>query len=296
MDLIKLETFLDIVERGSYSRACEDLGYSISGISKMMKTMEDEIGIPLINRTNKGISLTHDGEKVLPMIRELINYKDTLEEEISLIRGVETGKIRIGCFPTVSFVLIPPIIAEFKEHHPNIEVEVVEEHLIKNLEQWMNQGIIDVGIFSRQEYHNYDWTGVRDDRYVALFPEGHRFQELEKIPVKDLFAEEMVFFKSHDGIDQDIIHVLNHLDIEKKTLYTTNSDFTHIRLVERQGFVTIIPELIAKEALGMARVDYRPIDADVKRELGFAVRDIKRVSPAVRQLLRYVEKSDLSSY
>lgn len=80
MDLIKLETFLDIVERGSYSRACEDLGYSISGISKMMKSMEDEIGIPLINRTNKGISLTPDGEKVLPMIRELINYKDTLEE------------------------------------------------------------------------------------------------------------------------------------------------------------------------------------------------------------------------
>ena len=58
----------------------------------------------------------------------------------------------------------------------------------------------------------------------------------------------------------------------------------------------MIPELIAKEAVGLFSVDYRPIDTEVKRELGFAVRDIKRVSPAVRQLLRYVEKSGLFSY
>ena len=66
--------------------------------------------------------------------------------------------------------------------------------------------------------------------------------------------------------------------------------------MERQGFVTMIPELIAREAVGIFSVDYRPIDADVKRELGFAVRDIKRVSPAVRQLLKYVEKTGISSY
>ena len=64
MDMVKYEIFLDIIERGSYSKACEDLGYSLSGISKMMKSMEEEIDIPLITRTNKGISLTPDGEKV----------------------------------------------------------------------------------------------------------------------------------------------------------------------------------------------------------------------------------------
>ena len=91
MDMVKYEIFLDIIERGSYSKACEDLGYSLSGISKMMKSMEEEIDIPLITRTNKGISLTPDGEKVLPLIRQLINYKEVIEEEFALIRGVETG-------------------------------------------------------------------------------------------------------------------------------------------------------------------------------------------------------------
>lgn len=293
MDLVKYEVFLDIVERGSYSKVCEDLGYSLSGISKMMKSMEEEIDIPLINRTNKGITLTSDGEKVLPLIRQLINYKEVIEEEFSLIRGVESGKIRIGGFPTISFTWISSLIAIFKKNHPNIAIEVIEENSIKNLEQWLNQGIIDVALFSKQPYHNYDWVGVKKDRYVALFSKEHRFAQVEQVPVNQLFEEDLVLFKSHEGIDQDVVRVMQYVGYDKVPKYTSNSDFTVIRLAERLGFVALIPELIAKAVIDLFDVDFRPIDVDVTREIGFAVRDVKRVSPAVRQLLKYAKDVEL---
>ncbi len=293
MDLVKYEVFLDIVERGSYSKVCEDLGYSLSGISKMMKSMEEEIDIPLINRTNKGITLTSDGEKVLPLIRQLINYKEVIEEEFSLIRGVESGKIRIGGFPTISFTWISSLIAIFKKNHPNIAIEVIEENSIKNLEQWLNQGIIDVALFSKQPYHNYDWVGVKKDRYVALFSKEHRFAQVEQVPVNQLFEEDLVLFKSHEGIDQDVVRVMQYVGYDKVPKYTSNSDFTVIRLAERLGFVALIPELIAKAVIDLFDVGFRPIDVDVTREIGFAVRDVKRVSPAVRQLLKYAKDVEL---
>lgn len=293
MDLVKYEVFLDIVERGSYSKVCEDLGYSLSGISKMMKSMEEEIDIPLINRTNKGITLTSDGEKVLPLIRQLINYKEVIEEEFSLIRGVESGKIRIGGFPTISFTWISSLIAIFKKNHPNIAIEVIEENSIKNLEQWLNQGIIDVALFSKQPYHNYDWVGVKKDRYVALFSKEHRFAQVEQVPVNQLFEEDLVLFKSHEGIDQDVVRVMQYVGYDKVPKYTSNSDFTVIRLAEKLGFVALIPELIAKAVIDLFDVDFRPIDVDVTREIGFAVRDVKRVSPAVRQLLKYAKDVEL---
>lgn len=293
MDLVKYEVFLDIVERGSYSKVGEDLGYSLSGISKMMKSMEEEIDIPLINRTNKGITLTSDGEKVLPLIRQLINYKEVIEEEFSLIRGVESGKIRIGGFPTISFTWISSLIAIFKKNHPNIAIEVIEENSIKNLEQWLNQGIIDVALFSKQPYHNYDWVGVKKDRYVALFSKEHRFAQVEQVPVNQLFEEDLVLFKSHEGIDQDVVRVMQYVGYDKVPKYTSNSDFTVIRLAERLGFVALIPELIAKAVIDLFDVDFRPIDVDVTREIGFAVRDVKRVSPAVRQLLKYAKDVEL---
>lgn len=292
MDIVKYEVFLDIVERGSYSKVCEDLGYSLSGISKMMKSMEEEIDIPLINRTNKGITLTPDGEKVLPLIRQLINYKDIIEEEFSLIKGIESGKIRIGCFPTISFAWISKLIAIFKNNHPNIVIEVIEENSIRILEQWLNQGIIDVGVFSKQPYHNYDWVGEREDKYVALFSKKHRFAQLGQVSVNQLFEEDLVLFKSHDGIDQDVIKVMEYVGKDKVPKYTTNSDFTVIRLAEQVGFVALIPELIAKIVVDIFDVTYRPIDVDVNRQIGFAVKDVKRASPAVRQLLKYVKDTE----
>lgn len=197
-----------------------------------MKSMEEEIDIPLINRTNKGITLTSDGEKVLPLIRQLINYKEVIEEEFSLIRGVESGKIRIGGFPTISFTWISSLIAIFKKNHPNIAIEVIEENSIKNLEQWLNQGIIDVALFSKQPYHNYDWVGVKKDRYVALFSKEHRFAQVEQVPVNQLFEEDLVLFKSHEGIDQDVVRVMQYVGYDKVPKYTSNSDFTVIRLAE----------------------------------------------------------------
>lgn len=293
MDLVKFETFLSIVERGSYSKACEDLGYTLSGISKMMKSMEEEIGIPLIVRTNKGIHVTPEGETIIPYIRQLVNDKEIIEEELALMKGVESGRIRIGCFPTVSFSLVPEIINYFKENHPNISIEVTEENGIKNLEQWLNQGIIDVAIFSRQPYHNYDWTNLQEDSYVALFNREHRFMDYDVVPVDELFDEEMVLFKSHEGIDQDVIQVMKHVEGKKMPRYTTNSDFTAIRLTEKLGFVTLLPELIARNAVKTFDVDYRPIDVNVCREIGFAVRDAKRLSPAVKQLLKYAKDMEL---
>lgn len=292
MDLVKYEAFLNVVERGSYSKACEDLGYTLSGISKMMKSMEEEIGIPLIIRTNKGISLTPEGERITPMIRQMIQDKAIVEEELALMKGVESGKIRIGCFPTISFAWVPSIIAHFKQAHPNIQIEITEENGIKNLEQWLNQGIIDVGIFSRQPYHNYDWTGLRTDRYVALFRPDHRFAEYEQVPVNELFREELVLFKSHEGIDQDIVKVMEHVTEPRKSRYTTNSDFTAVRLAEQLGCVTLLPQLIAEKAVQNFAVDYKPIDAAVTREIGFAVRDARRVSPAVKKLLKFVKETE----
>lgn len=293
MDIIKYEAFLKVVDRGSYNKACEDLGYTLSGISKMMKSMEEEIGVPLIIRNNKGITLTTEGERVLPLIRQLISYKDALEEEFSLIRGIESGKIRIGSFPTTSFAWIPKIMQKPKSEHPNIEVEILEENSIKQLEKWLNQGIIDVGIFSRQPYHAYDWFGVQVDTYVALLPKAHPLTAKEIVTMKELLEEDFILFKSHEGIDQDVFNAMRYVEFNAMPKYTSNSDFSVIHMVEQNDFVTLIPRLIAEHAVLEFDVEIRPVDIDVNREIGFAVRDIEKVSPAVRQLIKYIKNNEL---
>lgn len=293
MDITKYQVFLNTIDRGGFNKASEDLGYTQSGISKMMRSMEKEIGFPLITRTNKGVTLTTEGVKVLPLIRELVKADERLEEEFSLIRGIESGVVRIGSFPTTAFAWMPKMLSCFHEKHPNIQVEVIEDNSLKQLEQWLSQGIIDIGIFSYQDYQNYEWCNIKRDPYVALLPKNHPLAKENIIPIKDIFGERLILFKSHEGLDQDVVQLLKHVNIEIKPSFTTNSDFSVMHMVEQNNFVTILPKLIAEYAVNMFQVVYRPLDIEVSRDIGMAVLSRDRISPATQKFLKCAYSSEL---
>lgn len=127
MDIKKYEVLLNVIDRGSLVRACEDSGYTQSGITHMMNSLEQEVGFPILLRTNKGVQITPAGEQVLSAIRELVHMNERLEQEFNLIRGLETGKLRIGCYPTVACSWMPKLLRVFRERYPNIQIELIED-------------------------------------------------------------------------------------------------------------------------------------------------------------------------
>lgn len=290
MDLIKYEVFLSIAERGSFSKVCEEYGYSQSGISRMMRSMEEEIGFPLIARNNKGIVLTAEGRRVLPLIQQLVRNNDILEDEFLTIRGIEKGLVRIGSFPTTAYAWTPKILKAFHEKYPSVQIEVMEDHNIKLLEQWLNQGFIDLGIFSKQYQSSFDWIDIAKDPFVALLPAGHPLAAKEIVPINDLVREEFVLFRSHEGDDPDTRGWMRRVEEKVEPVFTTNSDFTTIRVVEQNGMVTILPELIAKHAVESYHVVYRPLDIEESREVGIAVRNMEQLSPFAKKFIEYAKK------
>jgi DNA-binding transcriptional LysR family regulator len=186
MDISKYEIFLAVVDQGSYSRVSSELGYTPSALSKMMKSLETEAGMQLIFRSNKGISLTPEGERVIPLIRKMVRCHEELEEEYALIHGLEKGKVRIGCFPTIAFVWIPKIVAAFQDRCPNIQVEVTEENSVGQLEYWLSHNVIDVGVFSRDASQPFDWLMEKEDPYVVMMQKDHRLAEKPVLTKEDL--------------------------------------------------------------------------------------------------------------
>ncbi len=295
MDLRKYEVLLRVIERGCINNVSYDMGYTHSGISKMLNSMESELGFPIIKRNNKGITLTSEGELLIDRIRRLVAENEKLEEEISQIKGLETGKIRIGCFPTVAFAMMPEIISEFSEKYPYIEIEVVEENDIERLEQWLNQGIIDIAAFSRLTRHSYDWVREFDDMYVGLIPRGHELAEYDVIPLEKMFEHSIILFKSHKGLDQDIIQILQYKDIDGHVRYTVNSDFTAIRMVGKNNCVALVPELIARHGVKMFDVEYRPIDVKLNRNIGFALKNKSEISPSMKKFVKCLKEMNFEN-
>ena len=96
MDTAKIRALLAAADLGSISKAADALGYTQSGVTHIIRALEEEAGFPLLLRGNRGVRLTADGERLAPLFRELAAMADRLEQELALTRGVERGAVRIG--------------------------------------------------------------------------------------------------------------------------------------------------------------------------------------------------------
>ena len=98
----RYEVFLTVLNLGSFTAAANRLGYSQSAVSKMIASLEDELSIPLLRRTRAGLTLTPEGERLLPAIRTAVANYQSMKAIAGEINGLESGEIRIGVFASIS--------------------------------------------------------------------------------------------------------------------------------------------------------------------------------------------------
>ena len=288
MDIKKYEVLLNTLNRGCFAKACEDLGYSQPAITHMMKSMEREIGLPLLRRSNKGIQLTNEGQEVLPLIQELVKANERLNQKYDELLGGETGRVRVGCFPTMACAWMPKILREFEARHPNIHIELLEENSLPCLENWLTTGFVDLCLISKQPKHTFRWFPLKKDPFYALMPMGHPLAEFDAVPVKELEKYPFLACRTKDGRDADIDSYLERNGTSVQPKFTSNLDYT-IGFMVREGLgVSILPGLILKAIFGTNPLDIavRKLDPPAYRELGIAVRAAEDISPAMNRFIR----------
>lgn len=105
MDTKKYKVLERAIHLGSFSRAAEELNYTQSAITQMMKSLESEIGFPILSKNHQGVQLTSNGQKIMPAIRSLLKSAEALQQEINSINNIESGNLRIGTFLSCSIQL-----------------------------------------------------------------------------------------------------------------------------------------------------------------------------------------------
>ena len=88
MDRTKTKIFLYVVDSGSFTKAAAAYGYTTSGISHMMSSMEEEFGFPLLIRSRSGVKPTANAEKLIPILRSQLSWDEQLQQTISEISGI----------------------------------------------------------------------------------------------------------------------------------------------------------------------------------------------------------------
>ncbi|MDT3431474.1 LysR family transcriptional regulator [Stenotrophomonas maltophilia] len=122
-----MRAFRRIVERGGLARAAEDLGMSPAGLSKQLRTLEAHLGVVLLQRTTRRMSLTETGHAYYRECCRLLDELDALERGIAEQRGEVTGRLRVNAPQSFALSTLSPLLPRFLQQHPQLSLDLVME-------------------------------------------------------------------------------------------------------------------------------------------------------------------------
>lgn len=129
----ELTVFVAVVESGSFSRAAEQLGQANSAISRSVKKLEMKLGVSLLNRTTRQLSLTEEGERYFRRVQSVLQEMAAAETEIMESRSTPRGLLRIDAATPVVLHFLMPLIKPFRERYPEMTLSLVSSETFINL-------------------------------------------------------------------------------------------------------------------------------------------------------------------
>lgn len=124
MDAKKVEILLEAVENGSMMGIAGQNGYTPSGLSHLLRRLEAELGVQLVERTNRGIALSENGKRLLPYLRGYVESFEMLEREAALLRNETEATLRLGAYASIAKNWMPSLLRAFGKAYPQIRVEL----------------------------------------------------------------------------------------------------------------------------------------------------------------------------
>ena len=280
MENSKYRAFLVSAELGSFTKAAKELNYTPSGISQLVSALERELGFPLFYRDKKGVKLTENGKKLIPVIRDLIKQEDHLNQISAEINGLNTGSVTIAAYSSISSHWLPSVIKEFKEMYPQIELHLMEG-IRQEVDQWLSEKRADIAFLSYKEPMPYEWFPLAEDAMLAILPVNHPLANLKSYPIHHCQNEQ--FIMPAFGRDDDVAALLEQYELSPNIVFSTLENFAALNMIEQGLGMSIMNELITKR--WKCNVRKLPLDPPQHITLGIAVHSLDNCPPAVRKFI-----------
>lgn len=247
MNILHLEYFIEVVRQGSFSRASAILHVSQPTISKMIQNLEEELGTPLINRKVKPLELTDAGQNIVSQAHQIVTLFKGLNQQLQGKNG-KKGKIRIGLPPIASSSLIPPILGNFNQTYPDIQLQLFEFGS-KKVELGVRNGSLDIGIIcsTPMSSDTFDTHLLVEDPFSLIVHPNHPLANCKQVDFSMLASESFVLYSKDFSIYDTIVNSFAAAGINPRIIYETSQREFMTQMVRNNLGVAFLPSKICAE-------------------------------------------------
>jgi DNA-binding transcriptional LysR family regulator len=204
MDFRTLRAFVEVVRQGGFSQAAKATFMTQSTVSKAVRQLEDEVGVPLLDRVGHRAVLTAAGEIVYPRGLKLLAERDDLLAELAEIRGLKRGILRLGLPPIGSSALFAPLFTIYRQRYPGIDVRLLE-HGSDRLEEILRAGEIDFAGLLLPVSDDFEFAEIRREPLLALLPTRHPLAARATLTLADLKDVPFILFQTGFALNRIIL-------------------------------------------------------------------------------------------
>lgn len=277
MDTRQLEYFVAVAEELNFTRAAVRLFAAQSTVSAGIRSLEQELGVAVFDRSTKAVSLTAAGTALLPEARAAIEALDRVRSSVALSAAGVRGRLRIGTFIGLDAIRLPQLLGEFHKRHPLVDLQLIASPSgSTGLTDEVRHGRADVAFtgLPRHELTGFDVVELARSPFVAILPLGHPLAAQPAVELADLVAERWI--DSPPGYASRVIfdRVLSDSGLNRVISAQVGDAGEIPKLVSAGLGVAVIPKIIYRATSGVVE---RPL-AGPGTELILTV--ISRPNPA----------------
>ncbi|RXT08018.1 LysR family transcriptional regulator [Ammoniphilus sp. CFH 90114] len=286
MDIRHLEYFSEVAKHLSFTKAASTLHVSQPSISKAIKTIEEELGVPLFYRSSKQLELTDAGKAVLVNAKNVLDAFNNLTSELSDLMEYKKGEIRIGIPPIMGAAFFSKLISQFKEAYPLITITLTEVGT-KLIKQGVEEGSLDIGLICSLPVHSEQFEVIKlsKDPLMLIVHQDHPLASKPSVNLRELEKEPFILYRKDFSLHDRIIEQCSKHDFYPHIVCESSQKDFMIELVEAKLGVALLPSRICRN-MNHPTIHAVSLDqADINLELGLVWKKNKYLPFSVREFI-----------
>jgi DNA-binding transcriptional LysR family regulator len=284
MELKQLRVLQAVGETGSFSVAADRLNYTQPAVSKIVATLERQLGTTLVDRGMRPLRLTEAGGALAQRAAAAFEQIAAAELEVEAIANLSAGSLRVGTFSSAGAAMVVDALRAFRRSHPDVDVSITEIGMPSAVTRSLRRGDLDLGVsFDYPEIgdtfgDDLALVHLLDDPFDVVVPRGHRLEREQVIRFADLGRENWLL--GDFGADSPSFRMIDRrcrgAGFEPNVVYRINDCQMAQALVAAGEGIALLPRLMLRAT--HPDVAIRPLADDPP---------VRRVS-AVRLATRYL--------
>ncbi len=291
LKLKDLRYLVALADTRHFGRAAERSFVSQPTLSAQLKKLEEYLGVQLIERAPKRVSLTVAGEEIVARARRILEASDEIVELAKGHRDPLAGRLKLALLPTIGPYLLPNVAARLRKQLPRLELMLYEYQTDPMLEK-LHSGEIDVGILALPvQMDGLDSYELYKEPFTVALPANHKLAAKQTIKVEDLAHETLLLLEDGHCLRDQALDICSSTDVHEKQDFRATSLETLRQMVAAGVGITLLPELAGRGAYGNARgVAIKPFVKPVpSRTIGAVWRKSTARREAILALARQIE-------